>query len=69
MRVHQNTWGRVSQAQKRDWKRDKEVWSFHSIWGSSMDAGKCADKPMVVPMCMHIGFPTRRGVDNHDVII
>ena len=28
MRVHQNTWGRVSQAQKRDLERDEEVRAF-----------------------------------------
>ena len=28
MRVHQNTWGRVSQAQKRVQKRDDEVWTL-----------------------------------------
>ena len=35
----------MSQAWKRDLERDKEVWSFHSIWGSGMDAGRCTDKP------------------------
>ena len=45
MRAHRNTWGRVSQAQKRDLERDEEVWSFRSICGSSMDAGRCADEP------------------------
>ena len=44
VRVHQNTWRRVSQAWKRDYKRDKEVQSSHSNWGSSMDAGRCADE-------------------------
>ena len=44
MRAHLNTWGRVSQAQKRDYKRDKEVQSSHIIWGSGMDASRCADE-------------------------
>ena len=44
MRAHQNTWGRVSQAQKRDYGRDKEVWSSRSLWGPGVDAGRCADK-------------------------
>ena len=44
MRVHQNTWERVSQAWKRDYERDEEVWSSHSIWGSGMDASGCADE-------------------------
>ena len=35
----------MSQAQKRDLERDEEVQSFHSIWGSGMDAGRCADEP------------------------
>ena len=43
-RVHQNTWGRVSQAHKRDYERDKGVQNSHSIWGSGMDASKCADE-------------------------
>ena len=43
-RALQNTWGRVSQAWKRDYKRDKEVWCSCSIWGSGMDASRCADE-------------------------
>ena len=43
-RAQQNTWGRVSQVQKRDYKREKEVWNSGSIWGSGVDAGRCADK-------------------------
>ena len=34
----------MSQARKRDYKRDKEVQSSHSIWGSGVDAGGCADE-------------------------
>ena len=44
MKVHQNTWGRVSQAWKRNYKRDEEVWGSHSVWGSSVDAGGCTDE-------------------------
>ena len=43
-RAHQNTWGRVSQAWKRYYERDEEVWHSCSIWGSGMDAGVCTDK-------------------------
>ena len=32
MRVHWNTWGRVSQAQKRVWKRDDEVQTLCNVW-------------------------------------
>ena len=34
----------MSQAWKRGSERDKEVWSFCSNWGSSVDAGRCADE-------------------------
>ena len=34
----------MSLAQQRDLERDKEVQSFHSIWGSGVDAGGCADE-------------------------
>ena len=44
MRAHQNTWGRVSQAGKRDYKRDEEVWNSRSILGSGMDTNGCTDK-------------------------
>ena len=44
MRAYQNTWRRVSQAQKRDYERDREVQNSCSIWGSSMDAGRFTDK-------------------------
>ena len=35
----------MSQAQKSGSERDEEVWSFHSIWGSSVDASRCAEEP------------------------
>ena len=60
MRVHWNTWGRVSQAWKRDWKRDKEVQSLHNIWEFWCGCWQICRWTMVVPMCMHSGFPTRR---------
>ena len=60
MRVHWNTWGRVSQAQKRDWKRDEEVQSLHNIWGFWHGCRQICRQTMVVPMCMHSGFPTGR---------
>ena len=44
MRAQQNTWGRVSQARKRVYERDEEVQNSHSIWGSSVDAGRCTDE-------------------------
>ena len=44
MRAHQNTWGRVSQVQKKYYERDEEVQNSHSIWGSSVDANGCADE-------------------------
>ena len=44
MRVHQNTWGRVSQAWKRVQKRDNEfrITIIFGIFG--MDAGRCTDE-------------------------
>ena len=60
MRVHQNTWGRVSQAQKRDWKRDEEVQSLCNIWGFWCGYQLICRWTMVVPMYMYNSFPAGR---------
>ena len=60
MRVHQNTWGRVSRALKRDWKRDEEVWSLCNNWGFWCGCWWMHRWTMAVPMCMCSGFPTGR---------
>ena len=45
MRVHQNTWGRVSQAQKQVWKRDDKIPNFCNKRLFGVDAGRCTDEP------------------------
>ena len=50
----------MSQAWKRDYKRNKEVQSSHSIWGSSVDVSGMCRQTMAVPMHMCSGFPTGR---------
>ena len=59
MRAHQNTWGRVSQAQKRVWKRDDEVWNLHNIQDIQHGCWQMHRQIMVVLLCMHSGFPTK----------
>ena len=59
MRVHQNTWGRVSQAQNRVWKRDNEVWNLHHfrfIWHGCRQVCR---QTMAVLLHMHSGFPAK----------
>ena len=38
MRAHQNTWGRVSQAQKQVWKQNNGIPNFRFKWLIGMDA-------------------------------
>ena len=48
MRVHQNTWGKVSQAQKWVRKQDDEKPNLTILLNKQlfgMDAGRCTDKP------------------------
>ena len=59
-RAHQNTWGRVSQAWKRYYERDEEVWHSCSIWGSGMDAGVCTDKHWQFQCKCAVVFPAER---------
>ena len=47
----------MSQVQKLGYERDKEVWCFHSIWGSGVDAGRCADEPWQFQCACTVGFP------------
>ena len=59
MRAHQNTWGRVSQAQNRVWKRDDEVQNlchFQFIWHGCW---RMRRQMMAVLLHMHSGFPTK----------
>ena len=58
-RVHQNTWGRVSHAQNRVWKRDDKVWNlchFRFIWHGCQWVCR---QTMAVLLHMHSGFPTK----------
>ena len=50
----------LSQAQKRDWKRDNEVWSLCNIWGFQHGCQQICRWTMGIPMHMHSGFPTVR---------
>ena len=59
MRAHRNTWGRVSQARNRVWKRDDEVQNlchFQFIWHGCWQMCR---RTMVVLLCMHSGFPMK----------
>ena len=59
MRVHQNTWGRVSQAGNRVWKRDDKVQNLHNfqfIWHGHQQMCR---QMMVVLLHMCSGFPTK----------
>ena len=59
MRVHQNTWGRVSQAQKRVWKRDNEVWNLCNIRYIWYGHWQMHRQTMAVLPCMCSGFPAK----------
>ena len=59
MRAHQNTWGRVSQAQKRVWKRDNEVQNLHNFWFIWHGCQQVCGQTMAVLQCMHSGFPAK----------
>ena len=59
MRVHQNTWGRVSQARKSVWKRNDNISNFQYKWLIDMDAGRNIDEPLAVHLHMHSGFPAK----------
>ena len=60
MRAHQNTWGRVSQVRNLGQERDKEVQSFHGIWGSGKDASRCADEHWQFWHACALVFPAGR---------
>ena len=57
-RVHQNTWGRVSQAWKSVWKRDNEVWNLCNIRDIWHRCWQMHRQIMVVLLHMCSGFPT-----------
>ena len=59
MRAHQNTRGRVSQAQKRVQKRDNEVWNLHNIWDIWHGFRQMCRQIMAVLLHMCSGFPTK----------
>ena len=56
-RAHQNTWGRVSQAQKRVWKRDDEVRTLHNIQDLWCGCQWICRQTMAVLLQLHSGFP------------
>ena len=57
MRVHQKTWGRVSQAWKRVWKRDDKVQTLHNIWDIWHGHQQMHRQTMPVLLHMCSGFP------------
>ena len=57
MRAHRNTWGRVSQAQKRVQKRDNEVWTLRNIQDIQHGCQWICRWTMAVLLHMHSGFP------------
>ena len=59
MRVHWNTWGRVSQAWKQVWKQYDNLLYFWYKWLIGMDASRNADEPSAVHLCMRSGFPAK----------
>ena len=59
MRVHRNTWGRVSQAQNSVWKRDAEVWNLCNFWFIWHGCQQVHRQTMAVLLCMCSGFPTK----------
>ena len=62
MRAHQNTWWRVSQAQKRVWKRDDEIpkLSYRMVkWLFGMDTGGCTDEPWQFFCACTVVFPPK----------
>ena len=58
-RVHQNTWGRVSQAWKRVQKRDDEVQNLCNIWDIQHGCWQMCRRIMVVLLHMCSGFPAK----------
>ena len=58
-RAHQNTWGRVSQAWKRVWKRDNEVWNLCNIQYIWCGCQQMCRWTMVVLPHMCSGFPAK----------
>ena len=57
-RAHQNTWGRVSQAWKKVWKRYDEVQTLHNIWDNRHGCWQIRRQTMAVLLHMHSGFLT-----------
>ena len=58
-KVHQNTWGRVSQGKKRVWKRDDEVQTLHNIQDTWHGCQWICRGTMAVLLCMCSGFPAK----------
>ena len=56
-RLHQNTWQRVSQAQKRVWKRDNKVQTLCNIWDIWHGHWRIHRQTMAVLLHMCSGFP------------
>ena len=48
----------MSQAQKRVWKRDDEVWTLRNIRDIQCGCWQMCRQTMAVLLCMHSSFPT-----------
>ena len=59
MRAPQNTWGRVSQAQKQVRKWNDDILNFQYKWLIGVDAGRNIDELLVVRLCMCSGYPAK----------
>ena len=59
MRAHQNTWGRVSQAQKWVRKLNNDILYFWLKWLIGMDAGGYADDRQQFVCTCTVVFPPK----------
>ena len=59
MRAHQNTWGRVSQARKRDWKQNDDISYLRFKWLIGVDAGRYADDHQQFVCTCAVVFPPK----------
>ena len=49
----------MSQAWKRVWKRDNEVWNLRNIWDIWHGCWQMCRQTMAVLLHMHSGFPAK----------
>ena len=59
MRVHQNTWGRVSEARKQVQKLNNDILNFRLIQLVAVDASRSADEPWCIICACTMVFPAK----------